>query len=318
MALRGMAPPIWLTVITYHRVGEAKASDELGEEVFDSTPQFFEEHVEFIARHGSFVDTAEVIAHLGGAPLPKNPVMITFDDGYRECIDVVLPILKRHGGKATFFITTDHMNERRMFWWDRIAVIFRRSALDTIAIDFPRKLELARDEAAQACLEIVKQERELDLPRFLAHLEERAQVTISEEEEARFVEQVLMTWEEVLALRDAGMDIQSHTCSHRVVQTLAPDMLERELGESRRVLEERLEQPVRALAYPVGYPIGDDRVIRGALEKAGYEIAFTNATGPAPTYRPMDRFEIPRMAMDSLYDAPFFRSVMALPALGYT
>ena len=253
----------------------------------------------------------------GGAPLPKNPVMITFDDGYRECIDVVLPILKRHGGKATFFITTDHMNERRMFWWDRIAVIFRRSALDTIAIDFPRKLELARDEAAQACLEIVKQERELDLPRFLAHLEERAQVTISEEEEARFVEQVLMTWEEVLALRDAGMDIESHTRRHRVLQTLDDEALRDELSGSRDDLARELGRAPRTVAYPVGRSIAAHAQIRAAVHAAGYRVGFSNASGATWLRTGIDPFDIGRLAMDrELPDAMFFGQ-LAIPQLGY-
>ena len=37
---------------------------------------------------------------LEGAPLPKNPVMVTFDDGYRSCHDVALPILRAVGMRA--------------------------------------------------------------------------------------------------------------------------------------------------------------------------------------------------------------------------
>ena len=61
-----------------------------------------------------------------------------------------------------------------------------------------------------------------------------------------------MTWDDVRALAGAGMDIESHTRTHRVLDTLDRDQLRDELVGSRRDLEAQLGRPIRAIAYPVG------------------------------------------------------------------
>lgn len=73
------------------------------------------------------------------------------------------------------------------------------------------------------------------------------------------------------AARD-GLDIGSHTVSHRWLPWLAGDELARELIESRHSIERLLERPVDAVAYPVG---GWDRRVRDAAATAGYRVGVT-------------------------------------------
>jgi peptidoglycan/xylan/chitin deacetylase (PgdA/CDA1 family) len=74
-----------------------------------------------------------------------------------------------------------------------------------------------------------------------------------------------------VAARD-GLDVGSHTMSHRWLPHLPPDELARELVESRRSIEELVDRPVGALAYPVG---GWDRRVCEAARLAGYDVALT-------------------------------------------
>ena len=61
-----------------------------------------------------------------------------------------------------------------------------------------------------------------------------------------------LSWSEVRELRGAGMSVGSHTWSHRNLARLSTAEAERDLRCSREVLEERLDEPVRAVAYPWG------------------------------------------------------------------
>ncbi len=83
-----------------------------------------------------------------------------------------------------------------------------------------------------------------------------------------------MTWDHVRELKQGGMDVQSHTRTHRVLQTLSERELSDELTGSRSDLERELGERPRALAYPVGNPPLDSSPIRKALEQAGYEIGL--------------------------------------------
>lgn len=80
-----------------------------------------------------------------------------------------------------------------------------------------------------------------------------------------------MTWDELAALRDAGVAIGSHTVTHPHLPELAPEELERELVESRETIRARLGVECNSLAYPYGE---HDASVRAAAARAGYAQAF--------------------------------------------
>jgi hypothetical protein len=95
-ALRERLQPTWLTVLTYHRIGTPPGGD-LDADIYDVGERQFADELAYLSEHFRFVTSEDVIAFLEGAPLPPNPVMITFDDGYVECRRAALPLLLKHG-----------------------------------------------------------------------------------------------------------------------------------------------------------------------------------------------------------------------------
>lgn len=73
-----------------------------------------------------------------------------------------------------------------------------------------------------------------------------------------------------------GLDIGSHTATHRWLPGLRPREVADELVRSRGALEDLLGRPVTSFAYPMG---GWDERIRDQVEAAGYEIAITTERG---------------------------------------
>ncbi len=48
---------------------------------------------------------AQYLAHRRGeATLPRKPIILTFDDGYRSNADIAVPIMRTHGFTATIFV----------------------------------------------------------------------------------------------------------------------------------------------------------------------------------------------------------------------
>lgn len=308
-----------LPILTYHRIAELGAGDGLDEGVIDARPEQFDEQLRLLAQHFSFVGIDDVLGFLRGGRLPPNPVMIAFDDGYRECHDVALPLLEKHGARAVFFIATDYTEHRRLFWWDRITYVLDKARRDHIELSVPRPMvfDVSSDErkhdVASALIRLVKNHYALDLDAFLDELTEQCGTPWDREAERRIVDGLLMRWDQVRALRAAGMDVQSHTRRHRVLSTLTPQMLEDELTGSRRDLEAQLGEVVRTIAYPVGYPVVEQRRVCRALMEAGYEAGFTNSTGVVHTSRPPHPFDLDRVAMDVDFSDYYFRALMAVP-----
>jgi peptidoglycan/xylan/chitin deacetylase (PgdA/CDA1 family) len=313
----------WLTALTYHRVARPGASAELDEGVIDATPEQFDQQIGLLARHFRFVSVDEVADFLEqGKPLPNNPLLITFDDGYLDCVETALPLLEKHGARATFFLPTHYIDERRLFWWDKISLLLKRSTREQIELTYPsrRLLPLGpkRPASERRLLALVKTERGLDLPRFFDHLEAASGAVLTRDEERALVDASLMTWADAERLLRAGMDIGSHTRTHRVLQTLVGQDLDDEISGSRRELELRFDRKISSIAYPVGYPVADDPAIRGALERAGYAVGFTNSTGVSMTLRRPHPFGVRRLAMEVGLSHGFFRGLAALPHLAST
>jgi peptidoglycan/xylan/chitin deacetylase (PgdA/CDA1 family) len=284
LALRRRGRPKWLTVVNYHRVSEVAAAADVDEGVLDATPGSFDRQLRVLKDNYSPITLGDLLAHLGGAELPPNPALVTFDDGYRDNHDHALPILLRHGIRATFFIATDYVDERRLYWWDRISWIVKHAERQQFVLEYPQRVEIdLRSAGVERRLHrIPKSSLGLDLERFLRELADASSAPWDARREARLVDRLVMTWDHVRALRRAGMDVGSHTRSHRVLHALAPSELEGELAGSRACLEAVLGEPVRAIAYPVGRSIAKDPVIVRAFQSAGYGLGFSYGTGLQP------------------------------------
>lgn len=323
LAVRRRTRTPWLTVLTYHRVmAEQAVTDALDPEVVTPAAAF-DRQLEILREHFSVVGLDEVLAHLRGVPLPASPLLITFDDGYRDNHDVALPLLRKHGLRAVFFVATSFVDERRVFWWDRVNHVLRTCTRDAVRLSYPRPQVLrlgpdahARAAAIDTTLKIIKTEYDLDLPRFLEHLELAAGVGLDRDHERQLADAHVMTWEQVRALRRAGMDVQSHTHTHRVLETLSPNALVAELCDARAVLEQALGEPVRAMSYPVGRHTACSAALRDAMREAGYAIGFSNRGGVNLRGR-LDPFDLRRIPLEGMTGDLHFASVLALPPLAY-
>jgi len=73
------------------------------------SPADFEEHLKYLKANGYNTITAVDLwwSLDTGRPLPPKPVLLTFDDGYVDHHEVVLPLLKRYGMVGTFAVTAN-------------------------------------------------------------------------------------------------------------------------------------------------------------------------------------------------------------------
>ena len=312
-----------LSVLTFHRVADIGPGYPFDDGVVDTSPSEFDRQLAIIRKHLNPVTLGEVRAFVEtGAPLPTNPVLVTFDDGYLDNYTVALPLLRRHGIPATFFIASDYLTRRRMFWWDRIAYTIKASRRSTLSLMTPKPLELdiatpdAKAKSLRRVLRLVKTTYGLDLERFLDEVACAAAIPWSDEIERRLANELLMTWDHVRVLAAEGMEIQSHTRTHRVLQTLRPEELVEELDGSRADLERELGRPIYAVSYPAGHGIdGRPDGIRSALARAGYQLGFTNAAGAQSLRGAIDRYNVKRIALDAHTPEPLFRAMLAMPAV---
>jgi len=97
-----------LPILNYHRIA-TDGPPELAR--YRTSPASFREQMRWLRRHGCHaVTSGDLIRHRAtGLPLRGRPVLITFDDGYRDFHDTAWPILRAHDFIAEVFIVTDHV-----------------------------------------------------------------------------------------------------------------------------------------------------------------------------------------------------------------
>ena len=85
-----------------------------------------------------------------------------------------------------------------------------------------------------------------------------------------------MTWEDIHTLHRHGMEIGSHSLSHRYMSSLSEDALEKEFVESKKILEKRLNTQIVSFAYPYGdFSRTTNKIAKGA----GYKYICTSKPG---------------------------------------
>lgn len=317
-ARRRMGRP-GVAVLTYHHIADPDPGYQFDPDIADAAPAQFRRHLELIRRHCTPIGIDELCAGLDGARLPPNPVMITFDDGYRTNAEVAFPMLRELGIPAVFFVATRFITERRLYWWEAISYLVHATRRREVSLGSPNPMaiDLGAPGAIKQLQGVVKRTTGLDIDRFIGELARAADVEWTPVIERELADRLIMTWDDIRMLDRAGMDIESHSRRHRVLQTLSDDELADELLGSRLDLEREIGRPVRAIAYPVGRSIAAEPRIRHAVAAAGYRVGFTNASGINSLWRGVDAYDVRRCATDRAMSDQLLLAQVALPRIGY-
>ncbi len=282
-------------VVGYHRV-----VDEAEPHLATALPgmvisrRMLEHHLEWIGERYDFVSLDELGARLeAGEPSSRPVAAVTFDDGYSDVYHNALPILRRRRIPAAVFVVTDLVGTASVPLYDRLYLVLAavhargqagRAQLGRILTGLEpslpeREVEsaLARDAFAVLVLLLDRLSQD-QLRRVVAALE------VGADSPACLPELRPLGWDMVLALRDAGLTIGSHTRSHALLTHENPERVREELVGSRTTLEARLGTPVRHFAYPDGRWNG---AVVASVAAAGYHFAYTVCTHRDPACLPL-------------------------------
>jgi glycosyltransferase involved in cell wall biosynthesis/peptidoglycan/xylan/chitin deacetylase (PgdA/CDA1 family)/SAM-dependent methyltransferase len=97
-----------LPILMYHRIADS-GPDGLG--VCRTHPREFEQQIRWLRRRGYYSVSIDqwIDAMRTKRPLPGRPVLLTFDDGYRDFAEKAWPILDSHGFSALVFLVADQI-----------------------------------------------------------------------------------------------------------------------------------------------------------------------------------------------------------------
>ncbi len=212
-------PPeeVHVPILMYHYISELPPDADVYRRNLTVTPEHFEEHLRYLKEAGyqtvTLLDVYEALEI--GKPLPPQPIVLTFDDGYKDALTEALPLLQAYGFVGEFFV-------------------------------------LATPAHYEA-------------PHYL-------------------------TWAEMLAMAEAGMQIQAHGRDHYDLTKRAYDFLVYQILGSKEAIEAHTQRPVTFFCYPSGRYDDDTQAV---VASAGYRGAVTTKWGA--TQRLDNRYAWPRI-----------------------
>lgn len=283
----GLARGPRLSILIFHRV-HARADT-----LYPGEPDIarFERIVRYVAGAFRVMRLDEAVSRLASDRLPARSMAITFDDGYADNAEVALPILRRAGLPATFFVSTGFLDGGRM-WNDTVIECVRACTLDRIDLEVFGLGALALgtpDERRTAIQRVLKHIKYLDLPGREDALRELSRITRAGD----LPRTLMMRSEQVRALHDCGMEIGAHTVHHPILTTLTHEEAKHEIAAGKSALESITQSTVRTLAYPNGRPVQDYDASHVDMARAlGFLGAVSTATGAARSGA--DLFQLPR------------------------
>lgn len=278
-----------LSTLIFHRV--LPETDPL----FPGEPDIrrFDQILGWVARWLRVLPLDQAVERLRAGTLPARAAAITFDDGYADNHQLALPILAKHGLCATFFVATGFLDGGRM-WNDTVIESVRSCLASTLDLT-----NLANGTLGIFDLSGIAQRRlAIDtILRAIKYLppDERNAVAqrVCALTGAQPSDDLMMTSEQVRALRRAGMQVGAHTVSHPILAGLSDSAARVEMLQSKQRLEHVLNEPVTLFAYPNGRP--DRDFTRRSVQLArdvGFKAAVSTEKGVA--HARTDPFCIPR------------------------
>jgi peptidoglycan/xylan/chitin deacetylase (PgdA/CDA1 family) len=100
-------------ILMYHYISDVPPGADRLRRDLTVTPENFRAQLQYLADAGYHpITLADVYFHLTqGYPLPDKPVVLTFDDGYRDAYEVVFPMLLDYGFPGTFFVLATPLHQ---------------------------------------------------------------------------------------------------------------------------------------------------------------------------------------------------------------
>lgn len=264
-----------------------------------------QQHLAFLRRTQPILSPDDFLRIVEGDTAPARGVLVTIDDGCRSAFDLALPVLYAHGVHAILLVPTAGVSRASaglpwFQWHERLAALlltdaapYSRSwpALREFLPGLPREPRpytmSVLAELEQAAWSLSAQARQELLDRLHSLVGRDA-----DPEELRYRDGAgtvldLMTWDQLRAGRDMGMEVGSHTVSHAKLSVLSERELEFEVGESGAEIRAQLGTPCRFFSIPYDQVTERHPQYERVLATAGYRAAFLQGREPASLGNPL-------------------------------
>jgi peptidoglycan/xylan/chitin deacetylase (PgdA/CDA1 family) len=242
---------------------------------FHVSQNVFERQMRALKRRYRIASLADVVASLVRGERLQKSVVLTFDDGYRNNLLVVAPLLNALRLPFTVFVATACVETGR--WMPLNEIYWRWSE------------GMLREEEMTELRRQIRERPSSDLPQILSALRDLSSKPSKSVEDSF----AMLNWGEVRQMARDGVEFGSHTHSHCNMAIESDEKQIDELRVSKYLLEKNLGHQVNLFAYPYGKL---SEATRRNLLQTRYTCALSSENGLVT--QGADRLRLPRLGND--------------------
>lgn len=315
----GPKPP--LTVIMYHYVRDFRDTPYPGIKGLDVRD--FEGQLRYLKKHYQVITMEQAIAYRQGqCQLPPNPAILTFDDGYRDHLQYVLPLLQQFNFQGSFYIPSEVILNNSLLDVNKIHFILATTRdQDLLVSEIFKFLDQQRtahnlqanetyyDHYSQLGYHLdtpqakfIKKMLQVVLPQPLRRqLADQLLTTYLDKDEAQLSRELYLNQDEMKQLLQAKMHIGSHAHSHRWLDSLDESEQQSEMTHSVEFLKQ-LGCPGDQLTVAFPYGAYNDITLR-VCQNLGFKLGFSTRAAVAK-WQKDDPLAMPRLDTNDLPKSP--------------
>jgi peptidoglycan/xylan/chitin deacetylase (PgdA/CDA1 family) len=249
----------------------------------------------------TFVSIEEGLRLASMGATRKPVAVLTSDDGYVDNHDLLMPIAREMGIPLAVFVSTNHIETGARFptYLTRCFAYLAPAGNYTLP-GLGAPLTVSDAEGARAAASDMLGRAIYDQPqdgvrKLCAALVEAMGRDRQAELDARFASDKPMTWAQVKAMHDAGVEIGAHAHDHAILHRGQPKAeIEHQVLTSKTMIEDHLGR-CRYFAYPVGNVAHIGPEALGVVRDAGFDAAFSTINGTLAASR--DDHLLPRVML---------------------
>ncbi|NSW52303.1 MAG: polysaccharide deacetylase family protein [Anaerolineae bacterium] len=265
-------------ILMYHRVADISTSPYHG----IVSVAHFSQQMAYLHQRVRFLPLMELAGALQRRMIPKNSVVVTFDDGYADNFQNALPILAQHQIPATIFLTGEAIDSGKEYWWDeleRILILPEQLPRDVhlalgghvVQCDFWRFDPQQRVQFLRAVHGVLKTLRSDEREALL----EALRSVVGAPGGCRPAYRPMSQAEITDAIRTGLVTFGAHTMTHPVLSMLGQEDQRDEIMGSIRQVEAVTGCSVSSFAYPFGTMKDFNSATLDILTNAGIQVAVT-------------------------------------------
>ena len=197
----------------------------------------FEKELDFYLKYFEPVSLEFLLNHRSPS---KKVFHLSFDDGLKECAEIIAPILLKKGIPASFFVNTGFVDNKKLFHKYKASLIFRN-------IQEKPKAEIERllNENNLVGKKVLKAEISQ-----LVVLDELAKILGIDFEQFLQSQKPYLTTSQILELQSQGFTIGAHSIDHPEFWKISADDQIAQVRESMEWINKTVNPSIKSFAFP--------------------------------------------------------------------